>query len=260
MSKETDEAVALRHADALSFKGVEAERDPLGHQLACVIAEAIRSLVARVEALRDERDRAWAEAEQGRDALAEGRTKQGTAYVIDLGAALKRSPVAEKEVAAYEQLIPETYYAGLPFERRVKKLVEDWQRAVVVNQNLEGENNALVARVEALQKSEDELKKLLVFEQEQSTNLEAELTAAEKDLHELRVALYEDGWDSVGRPQDRLRMRLRHYAGSLAVQRFELAKAKAAITAMLEDANLGLNSSELGMRVLAAKPVEGGEK
>lgn len=34
---------------------------------------------------------------------------------------------------------------------------------------------------------------------------------AARDLHEMRVLLYEDGWDSVGTPQDRLRVVLQRW-------------------------------------------------
>ena len=103
MSEETDEAVVLRYADWLEQWSLVAETDAqMRNEKA--IAKALRSLVARVEALQEERDRAWAEAEQGRDALAEGRTKQKTSHVIDLGAALKRSLAAEEDFNSVNKL------------------------------------------------------------------------------------------------------------------------------------------------------------
>ena len=43
-----------------------------------------------------------------------------------------------------KKYLPKTYYAGLSSEERLKKMVEDWQRAIKVNQELEEKLSSLL--------------------------------------------------------------------------------------------------------------------
>ena len=58
-------------------------------------------------------------------------------------------------LAAIDELeaeLPATFFAGLPLEKRVKRMVESWQKAITVNNDLEARNARLEAVAEDVEK------------------------------------------------------------------------------------------------------------
>lgn len=71
---------------------------------------------------------------------------------------------------------------------------------------------------------------------------EAVAGAGGTDLHEMRCVLYEDGWDSVGNPADRLRKRLRtlrEVEAALAREREVRRRLASACECLLEVLTMG---------------------